>query len=174
MPKKKALKEEIRGYYSNEAGLLAFRELLNAEQQNNAKAEELEAKIQNDKTQLQRADDNLADMQKEEEELKAEIARLKSDGGAGSGSENYTPKAYQVCNLNSGTVYKIQVLMSDAEWNAAGGDILFTGDTDADGAKKYTFACFGDKREAEEFNKKLLSINMNTKIEVYENGSKVQ
>lgn len=171
---KKALKEEIRAFYSNEAGLLAFKELLNSEAQNNAMADELEAKLPADRAKIDEATSTLEDMKKEEEELRAEIARLKNNPNEGGSSGNNTPQTYQICNLTSGTVYKIQVIMSDAEWNTAGGDIKFTGETDADGTKKYTFACFSDKNQAEEFNKKLLSINMNTKIEVYKDGNKVQ
>ncbi|HAI76729.1 MAG TPA: hypothetical protein DCM08_10825, partial [Microscillaceae bacterium] len=94
------------------------------------------------------------------------------------GTYTYEPRKNQPefkCET-AGTVYKVQFELTDAELyrEVAEGNktIVFSGDVDEDGKKKYTIACFSEKEEADEFLQYLQGIKIPCILTTYVEGKK--
>lgn len=163
---KNRAKEQVREYYSTDFGLCEYWKLKNS---------------------VEGSEQQVADLDTETQKYQDEISKVKREGAikidslgrvevVGTTSKPEVKK-YDICTLTTGTVYKIQAIISDSDWEKTkiGREkTVFTGDEETEEAKVYTFACFTDKQEAEDFNQKLLDLKLNTKVEIYENGKKIK
>lgn len=163
---KKRAKEQVREYYSTDFGLCEYWKLKNSLGDSDKQIADLDAETQK----------YLDDTEKAKREGAIEIDSLEKVEVVGT-TRKPEVKKYDICTLTTGTVYKIQAIVADSDWEktkVGSEKTIFTGEEDTEGTKVYTFACFTDKKEAEDFNQKLLDLKLNTKIEVYENGKKIK
>lgn len=167
---KKALKKEIKAYKKNPEAFKTFKEGIESKKQQvvrlNSEINEVDRSIQDVRTQV-------ADKDEKIKRLQEEIRRLER--------EKTETEAVVTDQTNlQGLVYKVQVSIDEGslheEVDLATGEkrLTFTGETDADGTRKYTLGYFRDKAEAQTFKDylKLLRIK-DAQVVPYRDGKKV-
>jgi hypothetical protein len=135
---------------------------------------EVERTVKKQVTELTTIGNEYVQEQKESKALRDEIERIKKELAKGTFKpESYSAKIDYACE-SPGTVYKIQFEMEEGDLATDNKKILFTGDLDSDGKRKYTIACFENLEQAQEFSDKLQGIKIPSKIVKYQDGKKVE
>jgi len=176
IPKKerKRLVKLAKRWYKDERGILEYKELKDKMFNDRKKVVLLQQDIDANNKQIARLDKETEEKEARIKELEAEIERLKELQQEGT----YIPQEkYNPCELTTGTVYKIQIVMQENQLYQGMVDgqkqIIFNGERDDDGAYKYTIACFSNLEEAKEFNEEMNNLSIKTVLVTYQNGKKV-
>ncbi len=169
---KKVLVKELKGLYQNVEQYKAMKDKFNAQKKEYL---EMDKEMQRKKKELKEMNVKLAELIKEEERLIAEKKRIEDALKSGKFSSDMVAERPDM----KGTWYRVQFEPAKADF--AGLDkkmingkeeLVYTGDTDQDGTKKYTIAYFNNENQAYEFDKILKSLKIKSKVVKYENGQK--
>ncbi|MCU0445676.1 MAG: hypothetical protein MUE85_12250 [Microscillaceae bacterium] len=166
----KQLKKELKELQKNPA---RYKQMKDAIQEKKDQLVKLDGEIDDLNESIASTNEKIVDKDKRLKELSDEIARMNIEKRE---TENIIKKETN----EEGVIFKVQVPIEDAALYQEVSEIdgqkrpVFSGDTDADGTKKYTLGYFKDKAEAETFRNYLNMLRIrDAKVVAYKDGKKV-
>ncbi len=172
---RKRLIKELKNLYKN---IEEYKEKKDQLALNRLAYQELDEKHSALKRQYAAQGEELTEYLTKEQQLRAEIDSLKkaiAEGSYQPNGENKAPSKYRIPTEETVFVVQFDVsTMKPARLDEKGTPV-FSGDTDADGSRKYTLAYFKNEEDAQKFRKYLQSIDIPKVIVTkYQNGQKVK
>jgi uncharacterized protein (DUF3084 family) len=166
----KQLKKELKDLQKNPA---RYKQMKDAIQDKKDQLVKLDGEIDDLNEAITSTNEKIVDKDKRIKELSDEIARMNVE-------KRETDNVIKNETNDQGIVFKVQVPIEDAALYQEVSEIdgqkrpVFSGETDADGAKKYTLGYFKDKKEAETFRSYLNMLRIrDAQVVAYKDGKKI-